>query len=165
MFVSPTREANIERLNVLRDWPGGESSYIPSKISYASSPRSRWQWGHDIEDGSDVMRYFDLDLESRSRLSQLQGLRQVAQGLRSMAAFHADRATQPRYCDIPLHIGLDAEDVVADFLRKVVRFWFDRLSADYHLLDFFACDIVISHPPVSRILENSSLEGLYTYIQ
>jgi hypothetical protein len=149
MLVGATEGPKLDKLRIYREWPGGESTKVPSAISYSKAKTGKLQWGHDIDVDSQVLRWTKLELQQQTKTVELRQLRDTVRGLRMMAAFRADELAGANQ-DTPDHLGLDAEDIVTDFLRKVVRKWLEFMQADSAVvLINVPIDLVITHPGVS----------------
>lgn len=139
---------SLESLNVYQNWPDKQSQKVPSTISYSSTERGCKQWGHSIDDGSQVMRWTKLDLEPRTAARELEVLRELMKGLELIKKFRAGGNTASTN-DVPRHISKDAGDVVRDYLTKVAREWYQYMrSQGRYTLDNVPLDIVITHPAV-----------------
>jgi hypothetical protein len=149
--------AKIENLRVYEDWPGLRTTKVPSAISYTTSTEGKLQWGHDIELKSLVMRWTKLELQTQERLIELQNLRDTVKGLRMMAKFRHNECPGANN-ETPDHLWLKAEDIIADFLKRAVRRWFDAVQADNaSVFPNVPLDLIITHPGVS----DGSLHKLY----
>jgi hypothetical protein len=145
MLVNGAGEPKLETLRVFREWPGGESTLVPSAISYSKSKTGKLQWGHDIDGDSQVLRWTKLEFQQQSKLIELRLLRDTVRGLRIMSAFRADELAGAHQ-ETPHYLCLNAEDIVTDFLRKVARKWLEFMQADSSVLLNFPIDLVITHP-------------------
>jgi len=141
----------FEEVKVHDDWPRLNSTKVPSLISYSATPSGRTQWGHDLEPGSQVMRWMKLQLQTRGRLTELRQLADMVKGLKLMAKFRADQDAGANN-DVPEHLYLSAEDVVGDMLTKIVRKWYEsRVGENTVLLTTAPLDLIITHPGVCGI--------------
>src|SRR3954451_25475252 len=120
---------SLESLNVYQNWPEQNSQKVPSVISYSSTKTGHMQWGHSIDDGSQVMRWTKLDLESRTTVRELEVLRELMKGLELVEKLHANENTASTN-DVPRHITKDAGDVVRDYLTKVAREWYQYMRKE-----------------------------------
>jgi len=128
-------------------WPKQNSTKVPSAISYSPSRSGCSQWGHDIETGSQVMRWTKLELNDGSLGEEIKRLAAVVKGLGLMSEFRSNAAQRVLINNIPRHLGLDAEDIVTEYLTRVVREWFAFQQAETRsLFGNVPLDLVITHP-------------------
>lgn len=143
-------DPQLANLTLYQSWPRFQSTKVPSLISYSRTTTGKLQWGHDIDRDSVVMRWTKLELQPQKRVDELERLFDTVKGLRLMSAFQSNSLAGVEN-DIPSHLGLDSEDIVADFLRKVTRRWFDHMQGDAQsVLANIPLDLVITHPGVSQ---------------
>ncbi|KAK4447403.1 hypothetical protein QBC34DRAFT_467550 [Podospora aff. communis PSN243] len=111
---------------LFEDWPGLSSRKVPSAVSYTGSSDGQQQWGHDIQTGSEVLRWTKLELRQGTRVDELKKLRATV---------------------VPAHLCMDAEDIITDYLKKVTRRWFEHMSAhNASTLRNVPLDVVITNP-------------------
>jgi hypothetical protein len=121
---------------------------VPSLVSYSRTPNVRKQFGHDIDDQSEVVKWTKLDLDPKPATDHLRQLENTTKGLKLVQALYRDKPALER--DIPYHISKDTTEIVRHFLEQVVRAWKDQIkeSAD-GALGVIPIDIVVTHPAVS----------------
>jgi hypothetical protein len=148
VYVKETEaEPAIDHVKLHTQWPKSQSTKVPSAISYSRSPGRRKQWGHDIEPGSEVMRWTKLELEEAEIGDEINRLRDAVKGLRLMTQFTTETRDRVLNHDIPHHLGMDAEYIVTEYLSHVFREWYDVLAAEVRsLFENISIDLVITHP-------------------
>ena len=140
--------ASLEKLKVFKAWPRQESTKVPSVISYSRTKTRTRQWGHDIDDQSKVLAWTKLELEPQSKLTELRHLLDTARGLKEIKDFLAD-PNAGRSTDVPRHLPKSAGDIVADYMNKVVRWWYADLNAETRsLFGNVPIRLVVTHPAV-----------------
>jgi len=142
----PPKESDVQ---VFRDWPNWKTTKVPSVISYSPSATHK-QWGADIGDNSEIICWTKLELQPQQRACELERLLDTVHSLaltnelRSSADMGAGNK-------VNMHLGLGPADIVADFLKKVTRLWFETMQAERRaVLRNVPIDLVITHPGVSR---------------
>jgi hypothetical protein len=97
------------------------------------------------------MRWTKLDLEPKTGLKELEQLRELAKGLGLVDQLLTSDEDVAIRNDVPRHITKAPEDVLRDYLSKVVREWYMHMKAKgKHTLDNVTLDIVVTHPAVSK---------------
>jgi hypothetical protein len=93
------------------------------------------------------MRWTKLELHRDHLSDEIRRLHAIANGLPVMDAFRHDADNRALQNDIPKHLCLDAEDIVADYLTQVVREWYGlQQSQTRALFETVPLDLVITHP-------------------
>ncbi|KAK4206920.1 hypothetical protein QBC37DRAFT_406681 [Rhypophila decipiens] len=137
-------------VRVFEDWPRSQTVKVPSVISYTPTTTGTKQWGHDIADGSEVLRWTKLELRSQSREVELERLLDTVRSLPfSTSLLREGGGGDSLGVNVPVHLGLAPLDIIADFLKKVARCWHDaRLKDTQRLLQNVTLDLVVTHPGV-----------------
>jgi len=131
----------FDDLRLYQNWPRNVSTKVPSVISYSKTTTGRKQWGHDIDTDSVVMRWTKLELRPQQRINELEKLHDTLKGLGLVHSFQSEA----QYDWIR-----EAEEIIADFLKKVARKWFDDIHANSAaMLENVPIDLVVTHPGVS----------------
>jgi len=137
---------NDIELPVMTSWPGKTGQKVPSLISFSRTPKGLKQFGHDIDDQSEVVKWTKLDLDPNPVSDHLRLLENTTKGLKLLTAFYRkDKPAMER--DIPFHIAKDSTEIVQNFLEKVVRAW--KAQLEEGVLGHNPIDIVVTHPAVS----------------
>ena len=154
---------SLDSVNLYQTWPEKASQKVPSAISYSNTERGRRQWGHSIDDGSQVMRWTKLDIDSRTTVRELEVLRELMKGLELVKKLHANGNTANTN-EVPRHITKDSGDVVRDYLTKVAREWYQYMrSQGRYTLDRVPLDIVITPPAVCYLFPVCLKAQILTY--
>jgi hypothetical protein len=160
MEVRHNQTPKFGDVTVHNEWPRLNSTKVPTTISYSATPNGRTQWGHDLEPGSQVMRWMKLELQSRGRLTELRHLADVVKGLKLMARFRANENAGAEY-DVPEHLTFSAQDIITDVLTRIVRRWYEvRVGDNTVLLTTAPLDLIITHPGVCRLPASTPLSPL-----
>jgi hypothetical protein len=142
----------LEDLKIFRNWPGQrDEQKVPSAYSYSktSAEKRCKQWGYDIDDNSDVMRWTKLELKPRATLKELEVLRELLEGLNLIDNLRANNNAASMN-EIPRHLPKDAGDIVRDYLIEVAREWYLYIRANFrNALAAVPLDVVITHPAAS----------------
>ncbi|KAI0127153.1 hypothetical protein BJ170DRAFT_363890 [Xylariales sp. AK1849] len=139
---------SVKDIKLFQAWPKKNSRKVPSAYSYSPSLSGRRckQWGHDIDDQSQVMRWTKLELEPRTGLAELKQLRELTKGLGLVDKLVASDDMIIKN-DVPRHVSKAPEDVLRDYLGQVIREWYMHMkSLGRHTLDNVPLDVVVTHP-------------------
>ncbi len=141
-------EPSLSGLTVFRDWPGKCSRKVPSAFSYSATSGGCKQWGHSIDDDSKVLRWTKMDPEPRTKLQEFGIVKELMKGLALISRIYEDEDAAIRN-EIPRHLTKGSEDIVRDYLTKLVRHWYNYMRAQgHHTLENVPLDIIITHPAV-----------------
>lgn len=140
----------VSDVNVFTGWPKFSTTKVPSVISYGPTHTGSKQWGHDVCDGSEIMRWTKLELRPLNRAGELERLLETARYLPVSTSIRngvSDMAKDQSL--VPMYLGLSPTDVVADFLKKVARLWFETMEKQSRAtLQNVPLDLVVTHPGV-----------------
>jgi len=147
-LVKGSQQPKFEDATLFQAWFPANSPKVPSEISFSPSRSGLAQWGHSIDPDTPPVRYAKLELQARGRQVELEKLADVIKGLQLMARFRADQGAGARN-EVPQFLTLSAEDIVTEFLDRVVRRWHNEMQSENEaLLAANPLDLVITHPGV-----------------
>lgn len=139
-------------VHLFTNWPRKNTTKVPSVISYTPTTAGNKQWGHDIADGSDVLRWTKLELRSQSRAVELERLLDTTRNLPFSTRLLRGGGDHVggEVMTVPLHLGLAPVDIIADFLGHVARWWHDELQKKTpRIWENVPVDLMVTHPGVS----------------
>lgn len=123
---------------------------VPSKFSYSKTNPARRakQWGYSIDEGSLVMQWTKLELDTLSTDAELRNFRELLKGQRLIRRYCKNMDTTLNG-DAPLHLCRNSEDIVREYLEKLAEEWwaYMRIQARF-AMERVPLDLVISHPAV-----------------
>jgi hypothetical protein len=96
------------------------------------------------------MFWTKLDLESRPRQEELNKLAESFKGLRLVAPLLGEGGLTRRRVEVPQHIDKSPEDIVKDYLQRLVQWWKQDQDEKIGLalLQTITVDVVVTHPAV-----------------
>ena len=150
MQVDASGELNWNNLFLYRQWPEMDTKKVPSAYSYSpsTSARRRKQWGHDIDDESEVMRWTKLQLQPRTPTEEIRLLQDLTSGLQLVRQMQADGQAMIQN-RVPRHLSRTAREVVRDYLDEVARQWRTHMTTGSRVVfESVPLDIVVTHPAV-----------------
>ncbi|KAK3683332.1 hypothetical protein B0T22DRAFT_245329 [Podospora appendiculata] len=141
--------ALVDDIRVLSRWPTSdsttESPKVPSEISYSPSPKGCLQWGHDIDDGSRVLKWTKLELEeNRDRGAELKTLAETLYGLRLLDLSESAVIDN----NIPRHLAKEPEDIVRDYLEFIAEQTLEEIHDEVgkKVPENIPIDMIVTHP-------------------
>lgn len=155
MQIDANGRLDWNNLSIFRTWPAINSQKVPSAYSYSpsTSSRPRRQWGHDIDDNSEVMRWTKLQLQPKTPSEEIYYLRDLSNGLQRIRELQTNASAMIDN-KIPRHITKSAREVVRDYLDEVAREWRQYMTTGARggqaIFESVPVDIVITHPAVRR---------------
>ena len=119
---------------------------VPSQRSFQKTKNGNVQWGFSIDDDSEVLQWTKLELMPREPAKELVTLKNLLRG--------SDTYGRSLLQTAPRQLTFNAQDVIEDFLGKVVKEWvqfMNRRAA--RALENIDVDVVMTHPAVGLNLE------------
>ena len=139
----------LDELELFRKWPSGETKKVPSQLSYSKTLTNQRQWGHSIDTDSLVLIGTKLELQTYTPTAELKILKELVKGLDLVTQIVQDDGTA-QDIDIPKHLSKNSEQIVSDYLSKVVREWYMWMKGQReHIFSSVPLDLVMTYPAVS----------------
>lgn len=114
---------------------------VPSQISYSETNKGNTQWGFSIDEHSHVLQWTKLELMPRSPAKELAVLRNLLNGGKLLENLNDLER------EVPKHLTRSANEVIQDFLSRVVKEWQQYMKANAHeVLSEMPLDIVVTYP-------------------
>jgi hypothetical protein len=140
-------------LQVFTQWPGFSGQKVKSLVSYSESKTHRKQFGNDIDDNSEIVKWTKLDLDPKLLNDHLKQVHSATKGLdriKSLVQSISRNGQEMLDLDIPLHITKNTTEIIEYFFEKALAAWKAHIQARADgLLGVVPIDIVVTHPAVS----------------
>lgn len=119
---------------------------VPSQRSFQKTKNGNVQWGFSIDDDSEVLQWTKLELMPREPAKELATLKNLLKGI--------DTYGRPLLETAPRQLTFNAQDVIEDYLGKVVKEWVQAMNRRAaRALENIDVDVVITYPAVRLSLQ------------
>jgi hypothetical protein len=156
VYCNGSTEPSFSDIKVFRDWPGGDQNKVPSKLSYSSSwdtiAKEQWGYSMDADRRVIVLQWTKMELMNQDTAMELKKLKVLLEGHKLIETYceKTDPYDTLALADAPLHLFKNSEDIMRDYLIRLVTRWWERTIVESRfMLENTHVDVIVTHPAVS----------------